>query len=371
MSFASDVSVVIPVYNPGPHLNNCIESVLTQHGCDIEVLIVDDGSTDNSPGVLDELSGRDPRVTVFHQANQGAGPARNFGIEHAHGAYIAFMDADDFYPNNHVLSDLLNAAEANKASVCGGSIALFKQDTETYVDTFAEDELYVFKKRGWRDYVNDQMDYGYTRFIYKRDIFEDVSLRFPARKWYEDPLFYVPVMQKIQRYYVLTDVVYVYRISHKQTDWTPRLACDLLLGSMENYRFAHEHGLAKLKRTIMHRLTTVDCPHVILNTTDDEVLRRLGDFQAMLNDLGTNEVVPILRELGKRSEYLDVVVQDLADERSDRMLLERKLAQISDNRDTSINQREVAIVRLARIIGGSRIYRGMQRIARALLHPQG
>ena len=246
-------------------------------------------------------------------------------------------------------------------------MALLNQETGTFIDAFADDELYVFDHEGWRSYADDQMDYGYTRYIYRKDLIEDTALRFPARRWYEDPLFFVPTMYKVQRYYVLSDVTYIYRIAHRQTNWTPRLACDLLQGSMENYRFAHEHGLIKLEDTIMHRLATVDCPHVVFNITDEEVIKCLGDFQAMLNELGTDEVVPSLRELGKRSEYLDVVVQELVDERASTVKLKQELAQAHAAYDKLKNRHEVALVRLARRASTSGFYRGLQSVARFFL----
>lgn len=115
-----DISVIIPVYNHGPHFDDCIESVLSQAGCSIEAIFVDDGSTDGSAAMLDELAQGDSRIRVFHQENQGAGPARNLGIEHATGEYIAFMDSDDYYPTDHALSDLLTTPETKAPPSAAG-----------------------------------------------------------------------------------------------------------------------------------------------------------------------------------------------------------------------------------------------------------
>ena len=183
-----DISVIIPVYNPGPHFDECIESVLSQVGCSLEAIFVDDGSTDDSPAILDELAQGDSRIRVFHQENQGAGPARNLGIEHAAGEYIAFMDSDDYYPTDHALSDLLTAARDKDATICGGSMVLTKPGNGTFIDAFADDELYVFDHEGWRNYADDQMDYGYTRYITEKTYLKmqpcvsqlDVGMRTPS-----------------------------------------------------------------------------------------------------------------------------------------------------------------------------------------------
>lgn len=90
------VSVIIPVYNVERYLGECLDSILGQTLKDIEVLCVDDGSTDGSDAVLDGYAARDPRVRVVRQANAGAGPARNAGLAVARGEYVAFCDPDDF-----------------------------------------------------------------------------------------------------------------------------------------------------------------------------------------------------------------------------------------------------------------------------------
>lgn len=89
------VSVVIPVYNVKPYLERCVESVLRQSYKDLEIILVDDGSTDGSGEMCDEMSTRDQRIRVIHQENKGLSGARNTGIDHATGEYIIFIDSDD------------------------------------------------------------------------------------------------------------------------------------------------------------------------------------------------------------------------------------------------------------------------------------
>jgi len=91
------VSVIIPVYNVEDYLPQCLDSVLGQTLKDIEVICVDDGSTDKSPEILKEYADKDSRVLVIHQENQFAGAARNKGLEIAKGEYLSFLDADDFF----------------------------------------------------------------------------------------------------------------------------------------------------------------------------------------------------------------------------------------------------------------------------------
>ncbi|MBR7132413.1 MAG: glycosyltransferase family 2 protein [Clostridia bacterium] len=90
------VSIVVPVYNCEAYLNRCIDSLVNQTYKNLEIILVDDGSSDNSPFLCDEWSKNDRRVKVIHKINAGAGMARNTGVEHATGEYIFFVDSDDY-----------------------------------------------------------------------------------------------------------------------------------------------------------------------------------------------------------------------------------------------------------------------------------
>ena len=93
------ISVIVPVYNAAKYLADTLGSIQSQTIKDIEILCIDDGSTDHSAEIIQEKQAQDPRIKYEYQPNQGAGAARNRGIENARGEFIAFMDADDSYPN--------------------------------------------------------------------------------------------------------------------------------------------------------------------------------------------------------------------------------------------------------------------------------
>lgn len=90
------ISVIIPVYNVEEYLERCVNSVLKQTYNDLEIILVDDGSTDNSGKICDELKNKDDRIIVIHKENQGLSASRNIGIEKATGEYITFVDSDDY-----------------------------------------------------------------------------------------------------------------------------------------------------------------------------------------------------------------------------------------------------------------------------------
>lgn len=99
-------SIIIPVYNVQDYLKECVESVLRQDFSDFEIILVDDGSTDDSGVLCDELALKDSRIRVVHQKNQGLSGARNSGLRLAEGRYVLFLDSDDFYPQSDFLRKL-------------------------------------------------------------------------------------------------------------------------------------------------------------------------------------------------------------------------------------------------------------------------
>lgn len=105
-----DVSVIVPVYNSEAWLDDCLSSVLAQTGLDIELICINDGSTDGSRTILQHFADRDPRVTVIDQPNSGQSVARNVGLDAASGRYVIFLDSDDYWPHNS-LGSLVEEAD--------------------------------------------------------------------------------------------------------------------------------------------------------------------------------------------------------------------------------------------------------------------
>lgn len=114
------VSIIVPVYNVEQYLPKCIESILNQTYRNLEIILVNDGSTDSSGSICDEYASKDPRIKVLQQKNSGVSAARNYGLEIADGEYIGFVDSDDWLDDD-MYSSLVDLAESNQAdlAICG------------------------------------------------------------------------------------------------------------------------------------------------------------------------------------------------------------------------------------------------------------
>ena len=110
------ISIIIPIYNAELYLHRSIDSILSQTYTDIEVLLVDDGSTDRSGEICDEYANKDSRVRVFHKINEGVSSARNVGLDNAKGQWITFVDADDWIDKN-MYQKLYNTAVSTQADI--------------------------------------------------------------------------------------------------------------------------------------------------------------------------------------------------------------------------------------------------------------
>lgn len=173
------ISIIIPVYNTELYLNRCIQSLVAQEYKNIEIILIDDGSTDGSAALCDVWGKRDVRVKVFHKENGGQCTARNLGLEVAHGAYIAFVDSDDYIDASMykcLLDDMLQygadiaCCATTNSEIVGGSGT---------VSIFTNEEAMC-------EHLTDFSVVGQSPCdkLFKKELFEEI--RFPMLRAYED-----------------------------------------------------------------------------------------------------------------------------------------------------------------------------------------
>lgn len=123
------ISVIVPVYNVERYLRRCVDSILHQTYRNLEVLLVDDGSTDASGAICDEYAAQEERVTAVHQKNGGLSAARNTGLERAQGTYLCFVDSDDFL-DSRMLETLCRDLQEQDADVAVVGFRMFEREEE-------------------------------------------------------------------------------------------------------------------------------------------------------------------------------------------------------------------------------------------------
>lgn len=309
------VSVIIPVYNCEKYLEQCIKSVLSQTLRELEAVCVDDGSTDSSWYVLGALAKEDARVKLFKQENRGAGAARNLGIKNAQGKYVAFLDADDYYLDNHALELMFQACENSDVPVCASRrICRIKQGEVDYIETFPKKE--INKILSYKKY---QPDYFYTAYLFQKQLLTKNGILFPDYRRYQDPPFLVKACYTSDKIVVLDICLYCYRMAAGSTRFNTRKAADLLRGIMDNLTFARQHNLDILFRNTVERLE-YEYTSVIyesISPDDLEILNLLLKINQIICDKYEKKdyiVRPLRRILFSAERYEKELLQKFAGE---------------------------------------------------------
>ena len=215
------ITVIVPVYNVEKYLEKCVNSILHQTYKNLEIILVDDGSTDNSGKICDEFKEKDKRIKVIHKLNEGQSVARNIGIDLAKGKYIGFVDSDDFIQEDmyEVLYNLCKKYDSEISIVTHYEMynnkILFTRDTG---------ELCVLNKfDAMKELLMDKKIQNYVwNKLFKIELFD--NLRFVENRYYEDsvimPVLFersnkVVLLEKPKYYYVRSDNSTIANINSK------------------------------------------------------------------------------------------------------------------------------------------------------------
>jgi len=221
------VSIIIPTYNAEKFLKNCIDSVLVQTFKNFEILLIDDGSTDLSGKLCDEIALKDSRIRVFHKSNGGSSSARNYGIDRTLGEYIIFLDSDDYWIDKNILSLLIKKAESENLDVVRGEfVNVDAKGEQLYTSNFRKESLNL-KNQILSSYemlkhvINDR--FFSWLFMFRKSAIG--RLRFDEnRKFQEDIDFTIKFFSKNYRCGYLPIQFYAYRQRENSIMSTPRIS---------------------------------------------------------------------------------------------------------------------------------------------------
>lgn len=202
------ITVIIPVYNVEEYLRECIESILGQSYSNLEIILVDDGSTDCSGNICDYYSSIDSRVKVIHKENGGLSNARNVAIDVCVGEYITFVDSDDIIYQKYV-EYLYEQIITNCADIASTNLFQFYDKKE--IDVKIEySSVTISNLEAARKMLNvDGFSSCACAKLYKRELFDDI--RFPEGRLYEDYLTIYKVLSMAKRITLLNNKMYYYR----------------------------------------------------------------------------------------------------------------------------------------------------------------
>lgn len=202
------LSIIIPVYNTKLYLSDCVRSVLKQENLDFEVILIDDGSTDGSGKLCDKLANLYSQVKVIHKVNGGLGSARNVGIEHALGEFLAFVDSDDTVaPNTFSINlPILLNSDVDFLQFPVARETINGVERVKYNETFF---LHGSESMFYEWLINKRLaNYAWNK-IYRKSLFD--SSRFPVGMYYEDRFFMCELLKNCKRIASSDLGLYLYR----------------------------------------------------------------------------------------------------------------------------------------------------------------
>lgn len=233
------ISVIVPAYNVENYIRRCVESILTQTFEPLEVILVDDGSTDSSGAICDEYAALDSRVRVIHKANGGLSDARNVGIEASTAPLIGFVDSDDYIAPDMFETLYQRMTETGaEISVCGvydcyPGRTITTQDTTGRFAVDAREAIQMaLESRDFPLYVWNK--------LYKRELFD--HLRFPVGKVYEDAYIMIPLLDQTKTIAITMEPKYYYirRAGSVTTKPYSGADLDIIEAHESNYRYIAE-----------------------------------------------------------------------------------------------------------------------------------
>lgn len=309
-----EIAVVVPVYNPGRvKLKACIKSILRQTFTNFTLVLVDDGSTDESGKICDAYAEKDTRVAVIHQPNKGSVSARKMGVfsEAAqHSKYIFFCDSDDVIPKD-ALEKLISAAQKTKADcACGNTNSIYRKivlpnrfvppvfadgKTKVYTNQMILSELYV-------------SCFGISNFpvslcakLYKTELISEATKNEPLVRFMGNDLSVtLNVLPKTQRLVIIPDIVYGYRIGGGTSKFMPYMLEDFLLLYRFKQKMSREYPMPQRVEYLM----AVEMSNVLISWLQMCALQGGYDKKALLQEASRVCMIPDVQRAVRQEDFV-------------------------------------------------------------------
>ena len=235
------ISVIVPVYNVESYVAECIESIQNQTYMNLEIILVNDGSTDASGDICDKYAAYDERIQVIHKENAGVSAARNTGIESANGDYIGFVDSDDYIAPT-MYEDMLKLMVEHDLDII--ECTAFRNNGDTKIEGCNDGSLEIFNRDEALKMAMYDCFVAVWSQLYKRRVISDV--RFPVGRKFEDSAVSYLFIANTKRVGHINRCLYYYRLnpnSTTQTSFDAKSRWDFVLGYEERLQYAIDHQL--------------------------------------------------------------------------------------------------------------------------------
>lgn len=253
------VSIIVPVYNVDKYLEKCLDSLINQTLKDIEIICVNDGSTDTSQKILEKYSKKDNRITIINQDNAGLSVARNSGIDIAKGEYIGFVDSDDWIDSDFY-EKLYNSAKNNDADIVVASIIRYRKCAQKYRVKYTNEKVYTDLQDKISACSIPKICYVWNK-LYKNEIIKDKL--FTPNVYFEDVIWLPKVIKCANKIVTVADTNYYYRVNNnsivKKT--SKKKQQDNYNAKKEMLEFFNENNLKLSKK----ERTLVKCSYSFFN----------------------------------------------------------------------------------------------------------
>ena len=226
------ISVIVPIFNAGAYLAKCIESLIHQPYTALQIILVNDGSTDDSLAIAQQYAAQDSRIEVYTQTNQGQSVARNLGLQYAKGEYISFVDADDYVDNDFYTVLMQHIGDLDCVQI-------------GYKRVSDQGKVLLEKlPKHFHQFTSPCMR------LYRRELFTKHDLRFPSGMIYEDVVFSLDFWGTKPSYRILSYTGYNYLANTSSTTAMRNLvAKELLFATLKEKR--------QLSKSLIHKLLVI------------------------------------------------------------------------------------------------------------------
>lgn len=182
------ISFIVPIYNAHAYLNRCLDSLLSQTYLNIEILLIDDGSFDDSLSICQNYEHTEQRIIVYSKSHTGLSDTRNYGLDRATGEIIGFLDSDDWLEPQftEILLSHMNAFDADICSCNSRSVQKIPADSPLAARSFPAPAIYTPEEYITLEYANNEVNVRVGNRLYRKRLFDDI--RFPINRLYEDVL---------------------------------------------------------------------------------------------------------------------------------------------------------------------------------------